>query len=103
MKSSKWNPRLRVVNTVPPLLILHLGLRHYLASHDMVSSLFAAGPHTSRLALLLVALFVLVRVAVVLILPILLAWHTTTWILRHDWGKYRTLKSDVRLQERNTE
>ena len=103
MKSSKWNPRLRLVNTVPTLLIVHLVLRHYLASHDLVSSLFAAGAHTSRLALLLVALFMLVRLAVVLLLPVLLAWHATTWILRHGGGAYRRLRWNESRLEGKTE
>ena len=82
MKASRWNPRLRGVYMVPALLSLHLGLRYYLASHDVISSIFAVGPHTSALDLLLVATFVIARLAVILLLPTLLAWHATRWLLQ---------------------
>jgi len=92
MKASQWNPKLRLIYTVPAVIILHLALRHYLASHDVVSSIFAMGPHIPLSDLLLVCVFVLVRLTVVLVLPPVLAWHATRWALLRLGSRQRPIR-----------
>jgi hypothetical protein len=51
------------------LLLIHALLLHWFSSHDIVSRIFAAGPHVPPGTLLLTLTFVLVRFLAVFALP----------------------------------
>jgi len=57
------------VAEVTVLLVVHGILLSYLSSHDIVSRIFAAGPHVPTWMLLLTLLFLLVRFLAVFALP----------------------------------
>jgi len=57
------------VAEIAGFLLLHQVLLAYLARHDVVSSIFAAGPHVSRDILLLAGAFLLIRLFAVFFLP----------------------------------
>jgi len=57
------------VAEITVLLVVHCILLSYFASHDIVSRIFAAGPHVPIWMLLLAITFVLVRLLAVFALP----------------------------------
>ncbi len=69
-----WNPKLGVISGSLILLVLHTGLQFVLARYDIVSSIFSAGPHVPRWMFVLTVLFVAVRLALLLLVPMLLAY-----------------------------
>jgi hypothetical protein len=82
MTPSRYNPRINIFILYPMLFILHVLLHRYLAAHDIVSRVFAAGPHTSPVTLLWILSFVCVRLFIFLALPALAAWHATRWLIQ---------------------
>jgi hypothetical protein len=80
MKPSRWNPHVRPLAIYLFVFAVHAILHRYLATHDIVSAAFAAGPHTSLGSLVWIATFVGARLFVFLALPALVAWHATRWL-----------------------
>lgn len=63
------------------LVALHAALLHWMADHNVMSMIFSAGRHLPRHFLALAAIFIFVRLWVVLCLPGLLLYHLTRFAL----------------------
>ena len=63
------------------LLVLHALLLHWLADHNVMSVIFAAGKQVPMHLLALAGLFIFVRLWVVLFLPGLLLFHLVRALL----------------------
>lgn len=70
-----WNPSLGTVSLCVVLGVIHALLKFSLAEHDVVSTIFAAGDHVPRWMLSCAALFIVIRLSVLLLIPGLLAWR----------------------------
>ena len=71
--------RLTLINA-GVLVLIELLLKHWMGRNDIVSVLFAAGPHLSFTKLGLALCFVLVRLIVWLWLPGIIARHLFLWL-----------------------
>jgi hypothetical protein len=70
------------------LLVMHTVLQYFLARNDIVSSIFAAGSHVPRWMFVCTVLFVANRLALLLLVPVLLARRAA--ILLVQWGMKST-------------
>ncbi|MGD9033790.1 MAG: hypothetical protein PVH02_14060 [Desulfobacteraceae bacterium] len=77
-----WNPSLGAVSICIVLLGIHTVLRLVLAEYDVVSTIFAAGDHVPVWMLLCASFFVVIRLCVLLLIPGLLAWRISTWVVK---------------------
>ncbi len=71
---SRWNPKLGLMATCMLIIVLHFALKEMLARYDVVSCIFAAGEHVPRWMFSCAAVFALVRLFVILVVPPIFAW-----------------------------
>ncbi len=83
MKPRRWNPSIPFPALALTTLAAQALLQQWLARHDVVSALFAAGPHVPPGRLALAGVFVILRLFVFLVLPPALI----IWGVR--WGRRR--------------
>ena len=76
-----WNPKLSIVSFCVVLWIFHALLMFYLAEHDIVSRFFAAGDHVPGWMLSCAALFMVIRLVALLLVPALLSWRISMFII----------------------
>ena len=76
-----WNPSLGTVSLCVVLWIIHALLKFFLAEHDVVSTIFAAGDHMPRWMLSCAALFMVIRFSVLFLIPGLLAWRISRSVI----------------------
>ena len=76
-----WNPRLGIVCLCILLWIIHAVLKLVLAKYDIVSTIFAAGHHVPTWMIMCAALFEVIRLFVLLVVPGLLAWRAAIWVV----------------------
>ena len=87
MNLRRWNPAIPFPALALAALAAQAVLQQWLARHDVVSALFAAGPHVPPGLLALAAAFVILRLFVFLVLPpALILWGCHRWRRRSRGG-----------------
>lgn len=90
-----WNPRLGPLSLCVLLLVAHLLLKEGLSHFDVVSCIFAAGTHVPLWMLVCAALFIVLRLAVYLLVPALLAWYVATALVGRLIGRKQNQSTAV--------
>lgn len=86
-RSAWWNPKLGVASTSIILMALHLMLLELLSRFDVVSCIFCAGDHLPKWMIASALLFLIIRLVVYLVLPAVITWRITTFLLGRHTGK----------------
>ena len=69
-----WNPKLEPVSISISILIIHFILKEILSRFDIISAIFSAGEHTPFWMISCIGIFIITRLALFLLVPILISW-----------------------------
>lgn len=74
MPAGRFNPRIGPISLCVIAALLHAVLREVLARYDVVSCIFAAGPHVPVWMLAITGIFIVTRLFLLLLVPSVLVY-----------------------------
>lgn len=91
-RTSWWNPRLPPLAICVLLVVIHFILKEVLSRYDVVSCIFVAGDHVPWWMLSVTLVFIVVRLAVILLVPSVLAWYLVLAVSMRAFGWEKNAK-----------